>query len=624
VLDVNRGGASCDNLHEPISGRNVPSRTRRPAFNASLESTRPALVQAPASPSPSAHKSPEGQNARVLAAEERHNLLLPDVPRWPVDPAEPVIRLRGVHKRYGDRVVLENLDLDIHTGLTTVIAGASGSGKSVLLRLMNGLVLPDEGEVLIFGENTSDVTPQRLLDLRRRLTMMFQSYALLDSLTVEQNIAFPLSENTDMPYAEILERVGELLVLLDLANAGKKLPSQLSGGMRKRVSLARAVISNPEVVLFDEPTTGLDPVMIDFVDRLLVDTRERYGITSVVVSHDMTSTMKLADRLAMLEGGRIAAYGTLDEVLGPKKTPLVDVFFADVGRLAHAADQHDTSSPKPGETQTIWQLQEGETALATLTDVHKSFGTQKVLNGVNLVVPKQRITVLIGGSGSGKSVIMKHIIGLMRPDSGTIVVFGESLTTLSNDALIRLRERYGMVFQGAALLDALTLRENVEFPLIERGVAKAEVRARTDEILEKLRLVDIAGRAPAEVSAGQRKRTGLARALVGRPELIIYDEPTTGQDPILTRYLDDMIVEAQGAFDITSLVVSHDMPSAFRIAHQIAMLHEGRIVAAETPEGLQQVPDPLVRRFIFAGTPEGEAAAKEVERLGLARPSAEL
>ncbi len=557
---------------------------------------------------------------------------MPDAPRWPADPAQPVVRLRGVHKRFGDRVVLADLDLDVHTGLTTVICGASGSGKSVLLRLMNGLMLPDEGEVVIFGENTREVSAARLLELRKRMTMMFQSYALLDSLTVEQNIAFPVSENTSLPYREILLRVRELLVLLDLADAGKKLPSELSGGMRKRVSLARAVISNPEVVLFDEPTTGLDPVMIDFVDRLLVDTRKRYGITSVVISHDMTSTLNLADRLAMLEGGRIAAVGTVDEVLGPKRTPLVEVFFADVGRLKHAADEAvEPARPSPAgpvragrDARRVWRLAPGETAIAELSGVRKRFGSYEVLKGVDLVVPRGRISVLIGGSGSGKSVIMKHIIGLLRPDEGRVVVFGQNLPDLSNAALIKLRERYGMVFQGAALLDALSIRDNIAFPLVERGVKKAEVRQRTDEILEKLHLGEIASRMPSEVSAGQRKRTGLARALIGRPELIIYDEPTTGQDPVLTRYLDDMIVEAQELFDITSLVVSHDMPSAFRIAHQIAMLHEGVIIAAETPDALLHVGDPLVRRFIFAGTPEGVAAADEVMRLGLARPPAEL
>jgi len=567
------------------------------------------------------HQGPS-QSEPGAAPEERKNLLCPEIPRWPVDPERPVIQLRGVVKRFDEREVLSGLDLDVHTGLTTVIAGSSGSGKSVLLRLMNGLMLPDEGEVLIFGENTRKVSAGRLLELRKRLTMMFQSYALLDSMIVEDNIAFPLAENTNLPRREIMGRVHELLRLLGLSDAGKKLPSELSGGMRKRVSLARAVVSNPEVVLFDEPTTGLDPVMIDFVDKLLVDTRQRFGITSVVVSHDMTSNMHLADRLAMLEGGRIAAYGTLDEVLGEKRTPLVDVFFADVGRLEHAKDF--AGAPKRGAEKKVWQLRPGEEALAELEDVHKSFGPHKVLDGVDLVVPKGRISVLIGGSGSGKSVIMKHIIGLFRPDSGRVVVFGQNLSELSNDALIRLRERYGMVFQGAALLDALTIRQNIAFPVIERGLPANEIKARCDEILEKLHLADIAARIPAEVSAGQRKRTGLARALIGRPELIIYDEPTTGQDPMLTRYLDDMIVEAQELFDITSLVVSHDMPSAFRIGYQIAMLHEGKILAADTPEGLQQVGDPLVRRFIFAGTPEGEAAAREVERLGLARKTADL
>jgi ABC-type transporter Mla maintaining outer membrane lipid asymmetry ATPase subunit MlaF len=521
--------------------------------------------------------------------------------------------------------VLEGLDLDIHTGLTTVIAGASGSGKSVLLRLMNGLMLPDEGEVLLFGEDTRKVTPRRLLELRKRLTTMFQSYALLDSLTVENNIAFPLSENTNLPRAEVLARVRELLVLLDLAHAGQKLPAELSGGMRKRVSLARAVISNPEVVLFDEPTTGLDPVMIDFVDKLLVETRARYGITSVVVSHDMTSTLHLADRLAVLEGGKISAYGTVAEVRGPKKTPLVEVFFADVGRLEHSRDVLvEASAQAPVEAQRLWTLAPDETALVELTDVHKSFGKAKVLEGVSLIVPRDKITVVIGGSGSGKSVMMKHIIGLMQPDQGKVVVFGQDLGDLDSRALIRLRERFGMVFQGAALIDAFSVYDNIAFPLRERGVKPAEVRVRADEIIEKLRLGDVIHRMPSEISAGQRKRTGLGRALIGRPELIIYDEPTTGQDPVLTRYLDDMIVEAQDLFSITSLVVSHDMPSAFRIAHQIAMLHEGRIVCADTPEGLLHVTDPIVRRFIFAGTPEGEAAAEEVRRRGLARSLADL
>ncbi len=550
------------------------------------------------------------------ATRERVNLLLPEVRRWPVDAELPVIRLRGVSKRFGDRTVLEGLDLDIPTGLTTVIAGESGTGKSVLLKLMNGLMLPDEGQVLLFGEDTREVGPDRLLALRKRVTMMFQSYALLDSLTVMENVAFPLYENTRMRWGEVVPLVREQLSLLELDPARDKLPSQLSGGMKKRVSLARAVITNPEVVLFDEPTTGLDPVMIEFVDKMIRQTRERFGITSVIISHDMTSTVNLADRLAMLEGGRISVVGTVDEVIASERD-LVKVFFSGVGRLDKGPDDDDApdvsttaASSAPGR---VWRLAPGEEALAELRGVHKHFGPQHVLKGVDLVVPRDRVTVLIGGSGSGKSVIMKHIIGLMRPDAGTISVFGLDLAALSEGELLKLRERYGMVFQGAALLDALTVRENIAFPLRERGVRAAEVRARTDEMLEKLRLTDLAERMPSTLSSGQKKRVGLARAMVPLPQLIIYDEPTTGQDPVLARYLDDMIVEAQELFDITSLVVSHDMPSAFRVADQIAMLDHGQILAADTPARLLEAQDPRVRRFIFAGTPEGEQAAREIE-----------
>jgi len=536
--------------------------------------------------------------------EQRTNLLLPDEPRWPRDPERPVIQLRGVRKAFGDDVVLDGLDLDIHTGLTTVITGESGSGKSVLLKLMNGLMLPDEGEVLLFGEDTRRVPTDRLLTLRKRVTMMFQSYALLDSVTVRDNVAFPLAQNTRLARRRIVGLVDELLAMLGLADAGGKLPAELSGGMKKRVSLARAVISNPEVVLFDEPTTGLDPIMIAFVDDLIRETRARFGITSVIISHDMTSTLTLADRLAMLEGGRISTYGTVDEVLASGRE-LVSVFFGGAGRLDRGAAP-EAARPAP----TIWSLAPGEEAIAELRGVHKRFGVHHVLRGVDLVVPRDRITVLIGGSGSGKSVIMKHIIGLLRPDEGTVSVFGEDLAALGPGELLKLRERFGMVFQGAALLDALSVRDNVEFPLRERGHRRAFVRERADEVLEKLRLTDITQRMPVDLSAGQRKRVGLARALATRPELIIYDEPTTGQDPVLTRYLDDMIVEAQALFGITSLVVSHDMPSAFRVADQIAMLADGEILAAGTPDELARSEDLRVRRFIYAGTPEGERAAE--------------
>ena len=541
---------------------------------------------------------------------QRVNYLLPDAPRWPADPAKPVISLRGVVKRFGDLTVMDGLDLDIHTGMTTVLCGRSGCGKSVLLRLMNGLMLPDEGVVTLFGEDTAKVHPQRLIELRKRLTMMFQSYALMDSFTVTENIAFPLYENTSMKWSEIVPMVQDLLELLDLGHAGGKMPSDLSGGMKKRVSLARAVVTNPEVVLFDEPATGLDPVMIEFVDQMIIRTREHYGITSVIVSHDMTSTLRLADRIAMLEEGKVVAYGDVDDVIA-RDLDLVKVFFAGaetVRGLATGSDEPEAKSPvleAPTETSP-------DEVIVEVEDVYKSFGPHDVLKGVSLAIPKNKITVIIGGSGSGKSVIMKHIIGLFQPDSGRVSVFGQDMSKLDSRQMLDLRERFGMLFQGAALLDSMTVRQNVAFPLVERGASKTDVKRETDAILEKLNLTEIADSFPSEISNGQRKRVGLARAIITKPEIMIYDEPTTGQDPVMIRYVDDMIVEAQKLFDITALVVSHDMASAFRVAHQIAFLHEGEIRACGTPAQVSANPDPWVRRFIYAGTPEGERACREL------------
>jgi len=538
---------------------------------------------------------------------ERTNYLLPDEPRWPVDPKRPVIELRGVTKRFGDIEVLKGLDLTIETGKATVICGQSGSGKSVLLRMMNGLMLPDEGEVLLFGENTREVSAQRMLALRKRVTMMFQSYALMDSYTVTENIAFPLVENTRMKYRDIVAMVQNLLELLDLGDAGAKMPSELSGGMKKRVSLARAVISNPEVVLFDEPTTGLDPVMIEFVDGLIEQTQDMFGITSVIISHDMTSTLRLADTVAMLQEGVISEFGTPKEVMA-SGNDLVDVFFEGAGeRLTVREDEP--------EDEAAAKSDEALGPAVEIVGIHKSFGKHHVLKGVDLTIPRGKITVVIGGSGSGKSVIMKHIIGIFRPDEGVVRVLGDDISQLKDRELLKVRTRFGMLFQGAALLDALTVHQNVAFPLWERGMGRSEAFDKAHETLEQLRIANIADRFSSDISNGQRKRVGLARAIVTRPEIVIYDEPTTGQDPVMTRYVDDLILEAQELFNITSIVVSHDMIPTFRIAHQIALLHLGEIRACGSPADLMKSDDPYVRRFIFAGSPEGEKAQEEIDRL---------
>lgn len=531
--------------------------------------------------------------------EPRRNLLVPDAERWPLDPDKPVIQLRDVSISFGANRVLEGLSLDIAPGLTTVIIGRSGSGKSVLLKLMMGLLRPDSGKVILFGKDLDEVSPVEIIDLRRRMSMLFQNYALFDSLTVEDNVGFTLLENTGMPRAEVMKLAQELIDVLQLSGSEKLLPAELSGGMRKRVSLARALIANPEVVLFDEPTTGLDPIMIEKVDEMILLARQQFQITSVIISHDMASTKRLADRVGFLHDGKIVFTGTYDEFLGSDLPPVRSfVEGARTSRLAKISGGEPAPEPVGDEEPTRIR----EAPVVELVDVHKHFGTKHVLKGVNLAIYPKRITVLIGSSGSGKSVIIKHIMGLFKPDSGEIRVFGQNIVDLSVFELNEVRRRFGMLFQHAALLDWLTVFGNVAFPLEERTkTGRGEIRDQVDAILERLHISDIRDRLPGEISEGQKKRVGLARAIIMKPEIMIYDEPTTGQDPIRTRDVDDMISQTQEQFDITSIVISHDMASTFRIGHMVALLNQGQIAAYGTPSEVRASPDSHVQHFIHAG-----------------------
>ncbi|MCB9546485.1 MAG: ABC transporter ATP-binding protein [Myxococcales bacterium] len=530
---------------------------------------------------------------------QRTNLLLPGTARWPAD--RPVIELEGVGKSFGAMEVLRDVHLTVQTGKTTVISGESGSGKSVLLRMMNGLTLPDTGTVRLFGEDISTISERRRTELRKRCTMVFQNYALIDSLDVAQNIAFPLLQNTRMKHAEVMKLVRDLLELLELPHAFDRMPSDLSGGMKKRVALARAVITNPEVVLFDEPTTGLDPVMIHFVDQLIQRTQREYQITSVIVSHDMASNRNLADHMAILSGGSIVEFGSFEHVQ-QSTVPAVQRFMANAvtERMGRA---------EGGEAAGSLAVDDGVPAVAEVVDLHRHFGPNHVLKGITATIPEKKITVVIGGSGSGKSVLIKHIIGLMAPSSGVVKVFGQDLAKLSGRDMQATRARIGMLFQGAALFDSMTVRENIAFPLYEgRGMRGRKVQEAVEEVAERLKVKDLLARMPAGISNGERKRVGLARALITKPDIMVYDEPTTGQDPIMMRRVDDMIVEAAEAFNITSIVISHDMLSTFRIADKIIMIYKGELAAAGTPDQVKASPDPHVQAFIYAGSTDNPEA----------------
>jgi phospholipid/cholesterol/gamma-HCH transport system ATP-binding protein len=238
-----------------------------------------------------------------------------------------------------------------------------------------------------------------------------------------------------------------------------------------------------------------------------------------------------------------------------------------------------------------------------VTDLWKSFGDNHVLKGISLTIHDGETFVVLGGSGSGKTVLMKHVIGLLKPDKGRVRVGGQEISGLDGKELTEARRMFGMVFQGAALFDSMTVYENVAFPLTEKSWRD---RPRADEIrrrvVEKLKVVDLGEevlpRYPSELSGGMRKRVALARALVGDPQVVLYDEPTTGLDPITTDYVDGMILNAKEKLGITSMVISHDIASAFKVADRLAVLYDGHLAAEGTPDEVRQSKDPFVQRFL--------------------------
>jgi phospholipid/cholesterol/gamma-HCH transport system ATP-binding protein len=224
-----------------------------------------------------------------------------------------MIRIRGLKKRLGAKQVLDGVDLDIASGETVVVMGRSGTGKSVLLKHIIGLMKADQGSIEVEGEEVADMEERELDAVRMRFGMLFQSAALFDSLTVGENIGIALREHLHLDDAEVRRRVAERLEWVGLAGVEKMKPASLSGGMRKRVGLARAIAMDPQYILYDEPTTGLDPITADAIDHLIRSLQRRLGVTSVVVTHDMTSAYKVADRMAMLHEGRVVFTGTPDE-----------------------------------------------------------------------------------------------------------------------------------------------------------------------------------------------------------------------------------------------------------------------------------------------------------------------
>jgi len=240
-------------------------------------------------------------------------------------------------------------------------------------------------------------------------------------------------------------------------------------------------------------------------------------------------------------------------------------------------------------------------------NLQKNFGEQKILDGVSFRIENGESVVVIGRSGGGKSVLLKHLIGLLRPDAGEVLINGENIEQMNERQLLRVRRNFGMVFQGAALFDSMTVAENVAFGLRRHEhLTEGEVARRVANILEIVDLPGTQNRKPAELSGGMKKRVGLARAVVYEPQIVLYDEPTTGLDPIASDSIDRMITRVHRHLKVTTVVVTHDMRSARRVGERILMLHEKKIYAGGTPDEIFKSADPVVRQFV-----DGVADKKE-------------
>ncbi|MCB2156988.1 ATP-binding cassette domain-containing protein [bacterium] len=256
-----------------------------------------------------------------------------------------------------------------------------------------------------------------------------------------------------------------------------------------------------------------------------------------------------------------------------------------------------------------------------LDNVHKAFGPKLIYRGLDLDVEEGETHVIIGRSGEGKSVLLKHICGLIGPDNGRVIVDGREISIWDKESIHHVRERVTMVFQMGALFDSLTVRQNVGFALDQRKKrSTAEIDRLCQELLEEVNLPDTGHLLPAELSGGMRKRVGLARGLAAEPKIILYDEPTTGLDPVTSEVINELIVRTNHRHGMTAIVVTHDMKSAYKIADRISMLYEGRIIFTGTPEEIRRTSDPVVQQFICgeARGPITQTESEDVQRLSTA------
>lgn len=482
------------------------------------------------------------------------------------------VRLTDLHYEYGSTPALDGVSLEVPSGAITGIIGPDGVGKSTLLSLVAGVRAPQGGEVMVLGGDIANAGHR--WKIYPRLAFMPQGLGrnLYSSLSVHENINF-FAQLFGLDREERRRRIDQLTESTGLKPFLDRAAEKLSGGMKQKLGLCCALVHVPDLLILDEPTTGIDPLSRQQFWELITRMREQHPELSVLVSTAYLPEARRFDRLAALNNGRIMGRGTPDEILEETKSKTLDEAFVALLPGGNRFDEDEVleRGGTPSENGTVIEAR----------NLTRKFGDFTAVDGVSFEIRQGEIFGFIGPNGSGKTTTMKMLTGLLTPTEGTASMFGRPLDAYD----LSIRERVGYMTQDFSLYNELTVRQNLKLHAKLYRVPEMEIEERIEEMMERFDLVNQAERTPDEMPLGQRQRLSLAVAIVHDPEILILDEPTSGVDPLARNDFWERLMKLSRANGVTIFISTHYMNEAQR-CDRMSLMHEGRVLATDHPDAI--------------------------------------